>query len=141
MEKCESFRVFGEAWKRAPEGRRHGGIESQASCRPQAPFERRPKNGKLLKLLVAGPRKAGYHNELLDLFAVSQAVIAKKFQVSYHPWSRLEDSPQPRLDRPEARAAGAGVQTTTTIEAVAKAGLAADKKGASETLTPPGFRG
>src|SRR4030042_531036 len=54
------------------------------------------------------------------------------------PVSRLEDAPQPRLDQPEAGAAGEGVGRRRH-RAVAEAGLAADKKGASETLTPRVF--
>src|SRR5208337_452528 len=51
------------------------------------------------------------------------------------PVSRLEDSSQSRLDQPETRAAGTGVGRRRHA-AVAKAGLAADKKGAREALTP-----
>jgi transposase len=54
------------------------------------------------------------------------------------PVSRLEDSPRLELDLPEARAASQGMRRSgpTTL---ARARLAADKKGASETLSPVFF--
>jgi transposase len=48
---------------------------------------------KLLKFLVAGPRKAGYRNDLWTCTRVA-AVVAKQFQVRYHPchvWKILRD--------------------------------------------------
>jgi transposase len=44
----------------------------------------RSQKRKLLKFLVAGPRKAGYHNELWTCSRVA-AVIAERLHVLYHP--------------------------------------------------------
>jgi transposase len=69
-------------WKRAL---KEGGMEALKAKPHPGPKPRlnTSQKRKLLKLLVAGPRKAGYHNELWTCSRVA-AVIAKKFQVSYH---------------------------------------------------------
>jgi transposase len=60
---------------------------------------------RLVKVLLVGPRKAGYHNDLWTCPRVSQ-VIAKTFGVTYHPahvWKILRSlgwTPQ----KPEQRA-------------------------------------
>jgi len=70
-------------WKRAL---KEGGMEALKAKPHPGPKPRlnAAQKRKLLKLLVAGPRKAGYPNELWTCARVA-AVIAKKFQVSYHP--------------------------------------------------------
>lgn len=70
-------------WKRAL---KEGGMEAlKAKPHPG----RKPRLGaaqkrRLLKLLVAGPTKAGYANELWTCSRVAE-VIAKKLQIAYHP--------------------------------------------------------
>ena len=130
---CESFRVFGEALEASPEGRRHGGIESQASSRPQAPFERRPKT-EVVETPRGGTAKGRLSQRALDLFTCRGGNRQEVSSV-LPPVSRVEDSPQPRLDQPEARAAGTRGERRRH-RTLAQAGLAADKKGARETLTP-----
>ena len=70
-------------WKRAV---KKGGIEALKAKPHPGPKARLnvAQRSELLKLLVAGPRKAGYHNELWTCSRVA-AVIAESFQVSYHP--------------------------------------------------------
>jgi transposase len=70
-------------WKRAV---KDGGLEAlKAKLHPgPAPRLNAAQKRKLLKLLVAGPIKSGYHNELWTCSRVAE-VIAKKLMVSYHP--------------------------------------------------------
>jgi transposase len=70
-------------WKRAL---KQGGMEALKAKPHPGPKPRlnAAQKRKLLKLLVAGPRKAGYRNELWTCSRVA-AVIAKELQVSYHP--------------------------------------------------------
>jgi transposase len=70
-------------WKRAV---KEGGLEALKAKPHPGPTPRlnAAQRRKLLKLLVAGPRKAGYSNELWTCSRVA-AVIAKELQVSYHP--------------------------------------------------------
>jgi transposase len=79
-------------WKRAM---KKGGMEALKAKPHPGPkprlnvFQKR----KLLKFLVAGPRKAGYRNDLWTCTRVA-AVVAKQFQVRYHPchvWKILRD--------------------------------------------------
>jgi transposase len=70
-------------WKRAV---KEGGVEALKAKPHPGPKPRlnAVQKRKLVKLLVTGPRKAGYPNELWTCARVA-AVIAKKFHVSYHP--------------------------------------------------------
>jgi transposase len=70
-------------WKRAL---KEGGMEALNAKPHPGPTPRlnEAQRRKLVKVLVAGPRKAGYHNELWTCSRVAE-VIAKKFQVAYHP--------------------------------------------------------
>jgi transposase len=79
-------------WKRAV---RKGGIEALKAKPHFGPTPRlnAAQRRRLLKLLVAGPRKAGYRNELWTCSRVA-AVIARELHVSYHPchvWKILRD--------------------------------------------------
>jgi transposase len=70
-------------WKRAV---KEGGLEALKAKPHPGPTARlsAAQKRKLLKLLVAGPIKSGYHNELWTCTRVAE-VIAKKLLVSYHP--------------------------------------------------------
>lgn len=70
-------------WKRAL---KEGGVEALKATPHPGPKPRLNATAKrrLLKTLVAGLRKGGYHNELWTCSRVA-AVIAKKLHVSYHP--------------------------------------------------------
>ena len=79
-------------WKRAL---KKGGMEALKAKPHPGPKPR--LNGvqkrKLLRFLVAGPQKAGYRNDLWTCARVA-AVVAKRFQVHYHPchvWKILRD--------------------------------------------------
>jgi transposase len=70
-------------WKRAL---KKGGMEAlKAKPHPgRTPRLNAAHKRRLLRLLVAGPIKAGYRNDLWTCSRVAE-VIAKKLQVSYHP--------------------------------------------------------
>ena len=70
-------------WKRAV---KEGGIDALNAKPHPGPTPRlnAAHKRKLVKLLLAGPIKAGYHNELWTCARVAE-VIAKKLQVLYHP--------------------------------------------------------
>jgi transposase len=69
-------------WKRSL---KDGGMEALKAKPHPGPKPRlnAAQKRQLVKLLVAGPVKAGYHNDLWTCSRVA-AVIAKKFRVSYH---------------------------------------------------------
>ena len=138
MEIVEASESSVKRWKRAL---KEGGMEALKAKPHPGPKPRlnAAQKRKLLKLLVAGPRKAGYHNELWTCSRVA-AVIAKKFQVSYHPchvWKILRNLGW-TSQKPEQQARESD---DDAIAAVAKAGLAADKKGATRNANAPGFLG
>ena len=70
-------------WKRAV---KQGGMDALKAKPHPGPKPRlnAAEKRKLLKVLVAGPRKAGYHNDLWTCSRVA-AVVAKQFQIHYHP--------------------------------------------------------
>ena len=70
-------------WKRAV---KEGGMEALKAKPHPGPTPRldAAQKRKLVKLLLAGPIKAGYHNELWTCARVAE-VIAKRLRVSYHP--------------------------------------------------------
>jgi transposase len=70
-------------WKRAV---REGGMEALKAKPHPGPTPRlnAAQKRRLVKLLVAGPLKAGYHNDLWTCSRVAE-LIAKKLQVFYHP--------------------------------------------------------
>src|SRR5208337_61791 len=70
-------------WKRAV---KEGGMEALKAKPHPGPTPRlnSAQKRRLVKLLLAGPIKAGYHNELWTCARVAE-VIAKKLQVPYHP--------------------------------------------------------
>lgn len=70
-------------WKRAV---KEGGMEALKAKPHPGPTPRldAAQKRKLVRLLLAGPIKAGYHNELWTCARVAE-VIAKRLQVSYHP--------------------------------------------------------
>jgi transposase len=79
-------------WKRAL---KKGGMEALKAKPHPGPKPRlnAAEKRKLLNFLVAGPRKAGYRNDLWTCSRVA-AVVAKQFQVHYHPchvWKILRD--------------------------------------------------
>ena len=83
MESVKASESSVKRWKRAL---KKGGMEALKAKPHPGPKPRldAAQERKLLKLLVAGPRKAGYHNELWTCSRVA-AVIATKLNVSYHP--------------------------------------------------------
>ena len=83
MEIVEASESSVKRWKRAV---KKGGMEALKAKPHPGPKPRlnAAQKRKLVRLLVAGPRQAGYHNDLWTCGRVA-AVIAKKFQVSYHP--------------------------------------------------------
>ena len=70
-------------WKRAV---KEGGMEALKAKPHPGPTPRlnAAQKRKLVRLLLAGPIKAGYHNELWTCARVAE-VIGKKLQVFYHP--------------------------------------------------------
>jgi transposase len=70
-------------WRRAVE---KGGLEAlQAKPHPgRKPRLNAKQKQQLIAILLAGPRKAGYSTDLWTCRRVAE-VIAKKFQVKYHP--------------------------------------------------------
>jgi transposase len=70
-------------WKRAV---KEGGMEALKAKPHPGPTPRlnAAQKRKLVELLLAGPIKAGYQNELWTCARVAE-VIAKKLQVVYHP--------------------------------------------------------
>jgi transposase len=70
-------------WKRALN---NGGMEALKAKPHPGPKPRLnvAQKRKLLRMLVAGPQKAGYHNDLWTCTRVA-AIVAKQFQVRYHP--------------------------------------------------------
>ena len=91
-------------WRRIVE---KGGLEAlKAKPHPgRKPRLNEKQKQRLTKILLAGPRKAGYRNDLWTCPRVAE-VIAKKFGVKYHPahvWKILRSlgwTPQ----KPEQRA-------------------------------------
>ena len=91
-------------WKRAV---KNGGLKAlKAKPHPgRKPHLNRKQKRQLLKILVAGPLKAGYRTDLWTCPRVAE-VIAKRFHVKYHPahvWKILRGfgwTPQ----KPEQRA-------------------------------------
>jgi len=83
MESVKASESSVKRWKRAL---KEGGMEALKAKPHPGPKPRlnAVQERTLVKLLVAGPRRAGYHNELWTCARVA-AVIAKHFQVSYHP--------------------------------------------------------
>ena len=83
MEIVQASESSVKRWKRAFKG---GGMEALKAKPHLGPVPRlnAAQKRKLLKLLVAGPIKSGYHNELWTCSRVAE-VIAKKLLVSYHP--------------------------------------------------------
>ena len=103
-------------WKRAV---RKGGLKAlKAKPHPgRKPQLDGKQNRQLLKILLAGPLKAGYRTDLWTCPRVAE-VIAKQFHVKYHPahvWTMLRgfgwtaQTPeqrareQPHADRPDRR--------------------------------------
>jgi transposase len=79
-------------WKRAL---KQGGMEALKAKPHPGPKPRLnvAQKQKLLRILVAGPQKAGYHNDLWTCSRVA-AIVAKQFHVRYHPchvWKILRD--------------------------------------------------
>lgn len=70
-------------WRRAVE---KGGLEAlRAKPHPgRKPRLNAKQKQQLIRILLAGPRKAGYATDLWTCRRVAE-VIAKKFQVQYHP--------------------------------------------------------
>ena len=70
-------------WRRAVE---KGGLEAlRAKPHPgRKPRLDAKQKRQLIEILLAGPRKAGYSTDLWTCRRVAE-VIAKKFQVKYHP--------------------------------------------------------
>lgn len=69
-------------WKRAL---KRGGMEALKAKPHPGPKPRLnvAQKRKLLSILVAGPRKAGYHNDLWTCRRVA-AVVSKEFRIRYH---------------------------------------------------------
>jgi len=91
-------------WKRAV---KKGGLDALKAKPHPGPKPRLDAKQKqqLLKILQAGPRQAGYKNELWTCGRVA-ATIAKTFRVSYHPchvWKILRDLSW-TCQKPEQRA-------------------------------------
>jgi len=70
-------------WRRAVE---KGGLEAlRAKPHPgRKPRLNARQKQQLIRILLAGPRKAGYSTDLWTCCRVAE-VVAKKFQVKYHP--------------------------------------------------------
>jgi transposase len=83
MEIVGASRSSVKRWKRAL---KIGGMEALKAKPHPGPKPRlnAVQKRKLLNFLVAGPLKAGYHNDLWTCVRVA-AVVAKQFRVSYHP--------------------------------------------------------
>ena len=83
MEVVDASESSVKRWKRAV---KEGGMEAlKAKPHPgRTPRLNVVQKRQLLKFLVAGPLKAGYHNDLWTCSRVAE-VIAKKLQVLYHP--------------------------------------------------------
>ena len=120
-------------WKRAL---KKGGMEALKAKPHPGPKPRLNvvQKRKLLRLPRGGTAKGRLPQRSLDLFA-SGGSRRQAVSGSLPSLPRLEDSSRPWLDKPEARAAGARVGRRRH-RTLAKAGLAADKKGARESLTP-----
>lgn len=133
---CRGFHLFCEAVEADCEGRRLGCLEGQASSRSQAPSRRETKT-TIVKNPSGWTATSRLQNRSLDLWT-SGGDNRQNFSGFLSPVSRLEDSSQLELDLPEARAASQGMRRSgpTTL---ARARLAADKKGARETLSPVFF--
>ena len=92
MEIVGASRSSVKRWKRAL---KQGGMEALKAKPHPGPKPRLNvvQKRKLLKVLVDGPRKAGYRNDLWTCTRVA-AVVAKQFRVRYHPchvWKILRD--------------------------------------------------
>jgi transposase len=85
----EVVEIFGvsessaKRWRRAVE---KGGLEAlKAKPHPgRKPRLNAKQKRQLTEILLAGPRKAGYHNDLWTCRRVAE-VVAKRFHVTYHP--------------------------------------------------------
>jgi transposase len=85
----EVLEIFGvsessvKRWRRAVE---KGGLDAlKAKPHPgRKPRLNAKQKRQLVEILLAGPRKAGYHNELWTCRRVAD-VVAKRFGVTYHP--------------------------------------------------------
>jgi transposase len=85
----EVVEIFGvslssaKRWRKAVE---KGGLEAlKAKPHPGAKPRLSPKQKRqLIEILLAGPRKAGYHNDFWTCPRIAE-VIARRFHVQYHP--------------------------------------------------------
>src|ERR1035437_587714 len=129
---CRGFQVFGKTLEASPEKRRHGGVKSQTASGAQAPIERCSKT-EVAEIPRSGTAKGWLPQRSLDLYA-SRGSRCQAISGSLPSMPRLEDSPRPWLDQSETRAAGERGERRRH-RTLAQAGLAANKKGARETLT------
>ena len=130
---CRGFHLFGEAVEADRDSRRNGCFEKQAASRPQTSSRRETKT-----TVVENPsgwtKRSRLQNRSLDLWT-SSGDNRQNFSGFLSPVPRLEDSAPHEVDLPKTRAACPGMRRSgpTTL---ARARVAADKKGASESLNP-----
>ena len=133
---CQNSRCFRILGKPMVSGRKEwwiGGFEGQAASRPQIPFERETE-ATTDKDSFGRAMQGRLPYRPLDLSTGGRS-DCKDVWREVSPGKCLEDSPQPGLDTPEARATGARAQRSG-YSALAQAGVAANKKGAKRGLTP-----
>jgi len=70
-------------WRWAVEKGGLGALAAKPHPKPASRLDAEQKR-QLLKILLAGPRKAGYHNDWWTCRRVAE-VVAKRFHVEYHP--------------------------------------------------------
>ena len=123
-------------WKRAAKKGGLDALKGKAPSRPQTSSRRKTKT-TVVKNPSGRAATCRLQNRSLDLRTCG-GDDRQNFSGFLSPLSRLEDSPRLEVDLPEARAASKGMRRSgpTTL---ARARLAADKKGARESAKPPFF--
>jgi transposase len=130
---CSGFHLFGEAVEAARGARRHGCIEKQAASWPQTSSRRETK-----ATVVGNPSSRAATSRLqgrpLDMWPPGSN-HRQNISGFLPPVARLENPARHEVDLSETRAARAGMRRGRPTT-VARTGVAADKRGTRESLSP-----
>jgi transposase len=130
---CGRVHLFGEAVEAGRGAKRNGCFEKQAASRPQTSSRRETKTTVVGH--SSGRAKASrLQNRSLDLWTRG-GNNCQNVSSFLSPVPCLENSAAHEVDLPEARAARPGMRRSRPTT-VARTRLAADKKGACESLSP-----
>lgn len=133
---CRSVRLFGKTLEAGHEAWRIGCFEKQASSRPQSSSRRETKT-TVVRNSSSRAKTSWLQNRSLDL-RKSGGDNCQNISGFLSPLPCLEDSAPYEVDLPETRAASQGMRRSGPT-ALARTRVAANKKGARESLSPMFF--